>query len=774
MSSTTPITSSSTRKDRLFLSPRTQDINSSIFVGFFKLGDLKVYFTRLALSKGLDIKPQFGLQKYLPSSQPVLFQISAATKDEAKTLAKMAHDCGSLTFELSIVEKPPKVAKNNTSAQIVTADQKQSQTSNQPGSRLKPKADSTFGKVADLKTSLPAKNKESAIYAADGSTNMQPIPYQASFVSEQKNPKREQVSNLKTVSHHSQYAGQESNTFPSQDVLGDQANSKRAPVFPEVSKSPEERMDAHRTKSHNQNDLYEEPNWNPLSSEYWDGRIPVSNYHPAPVLLGQQSSIKPSSTSSQHSWSREAPPKNHYLSMQAQQGEVLGGFPYPETLPHGYPASIPGKGKNGPTYNQQQVFENQNVTLRDSISDASSTNQPQRRKTHINHHDNSVRNTTQHRPANLWETEHDFTSSGLSYVDEPRAVDLDLMSQSQSSIQTPSKHKPASHFVSSEINQSSVIRHWGAPISQALPISDQLNQPFLNFPGKPGVSLGSEAQTPSVLDSVSHDGHAKPIKDKSLLKKSKDKSSKEKNRKAGKDNETKDYSTLLQICYWPIHDLSEAWLQRIYKLAKKLKKIPHSMFGIKNSNPDEVEKDFLDIKELHPLGKFLKKSVQVDDARHDSSDDEQLPAKYDTSQFISLNYGQRDFGGIFVPKKYNIWRGVSSRAEESLIGAVSRGRLAMIDPDSSFEAKTSVLMQTNEDVLAIGRSFRESHLATQAPKMATNRGPIHCNHDTDFQEILEDDDELPGADEKGYSGDTAPSDEKGSNSRSAKTETSQQ
>ena len=132
MSSTTPITSSSTRKDRLFLSPRTQDINSSIFVGFFKLGDLKVYFTRLALSKGLDIKPQFGLQKYLPSSQPVLFQIHAATKDEAKTLAKMAHDCGSLTFELSIVEKPPKVAKNNTSAQIVTADQKQSQTSNQP------------------------------------------------------------------------------------------------------------------------------------------------------------------------------------------------------------------------------------------------------------------------------------------------------------------------------------------------------------------------------------------------------------------------------------------------------------------------------------------------------------------------------------------------------------------------------------------------------------------------------------------------------------------
>ena len=75
------------------------------------------------MKNGIDLKAHFGVQKYILYSKSIQFQIRTSTKDEAKFLAKLSHDCGSASFELIIVKKLSSTSKNdkNISTKVANA-----------------------------------------------------------------------------------------------------------------------------------------------------------------------------------------------------------------------------------------------------------------------------------------------------------------------------------------------------------------------------------------------------------------------------------------------------------------------------------------------------------------------------------------------------------------------------------------------------------------------------------------------------------------------------
>lgn len=170
------------------------------------------------------------------------------------------------------------------------------------------------------------------------------------------------------------------------------------------------------------------------------------------------------------------------------------------------------------------------------------------------------------------------------------------------------------------------------------------------------------------------------------------------------------YDTLLVSCYGQLGELSKPWLKRIYNLAEKLKEMPHDLFGRMRSEVSEAREllKFSNLNELHPLGKFIHKHPQLSSTVEDDSEIEDEPCqdKYDKSHLISLEFGHLNFGGNHVVHAYKPWKGVAEASEQILIGSVSRGRIAKLPEDAGFEDRATIIEQAHQDVLQWKTMFR--------------------------------------------------------------------
>lgn len=175
------------------------------------------------------------------------------------------------------------------------------------------------------------------------------------------------------------------------------------------------------------------------------------------------------------------------------------------------------------------------------------------------------------------------------------------------------------------------------------------------------------------------------------------------------------YDTLLSSCYEQGDDLSISWKRRIHALAEKLKERPYSLFNSlekQASEESEALRKFSGISELHPLGKFIHRepqSTETDTFREKYLDESRAYRhKYDQTNLVSLEFGHLNFGGNYVGTCYYPWKGVASVAEPILIASVSRGRLAKLPDDAGYEVKAEVIEQAHQDVIEWKRMFRSA------------------------------------------------------------------
>ena len=182
------------------------------------------------------------------------------------------------------------------------------------------------------------------------------------------------------------------------------------------------------------------------------------------------------------------------------------------------------------------------------------------------------------------------------------------------------------------------------------------------------------------------------------------------------------YNTALQISYGTADQLSPEKIKRIYTMAQKLKKKSYHMFERESLEYQQKELGaFSNIPELHPIGKFIAEHRHnpVDSAAGAS---DVRVAACGTTQFVCLDYGLRDFGGNFIQKEFNPWQGVSNKAEEILIGAVSRARLSTSEASSSLDSKLSTFWQAQEDVSNLQKKFRRWRMNLQSRNLAHSSG----------------------------------------------------
>ena len=214
----------------------------------------------------------------------------------------------------------------------------------------------------------------------------------------------------------------------------------------------------------------------------------------------------------------------------------------------------------------------------------------------------------------------------------------------------------------------------------------------------------------------------KEMKDSKESKENKDKKEK-KEKKSSKRPEsasissTDKYDTLLQICYGTSDELSATWIKRIYKLAENLKLMPHDLFGQARQEIDEVEhvKVFSDLAELHPLGKFVYKQPELETEPLNESDSEieneptrSNRTKYDQSNLVYLHYGHINFGGNHIVQDYQPWKGTIAATESILVGIVGRGRMSELPSDADYEVKAAAMEQAYSDVLEWKGMFRSN------------------------------------------------------------------
>lgn len=170
------------------------------------------------------------------------------------------------------------------------------------------------------------------------------------------------------------------------------------------------------------------------------------------------------------------------------------------------------------------------------------------------------------------------------------------------------------------------------------------------------------------------------------------------------------YDTLLVSCYGQPGELSRPWLKRIYNLAEKLKEMPQDLFGRMRSEVNEAGEllKFSNLSELHRIGKFIHKHPQIARIAEDDSEIEDEPChdKYDKSDLVSLEFGHLNFGGNHVAHEYKPWKGVAEASEQILIGSISRGRIAQLPQDTGFEVRATIIEQAHQDVLQWKTMFR--------------------------------------------------------------------
>lgn len=149
---------------------------------------------------------------------------------------------------------------------------------------------------------------------------------------------------------------------------------------------------------------------------------------------------------------------------------------------------------------------------------------------------------------------------------------------------------------------------------------------------------------------------------------------------------------------------------RLQRQALALRNKPYAMFQrnkLEHNTGDFVQ--FANLKDLHPIGKFIAERNE----RSETGFTENVIVKGAT-QFVCLEYGLRDFGGNFIPKEYNLWQGVSNKAEEILIGSISRARLQMSDEFSTLESKLCTFWQAQEDVSDTQKKARQLRESVQS------------------------------------------------------------
>ena len=166
------------------------------------------------------------------------------------------------------------------------------------------------------------------------------------------------------------------------------------------------------------------------------------------------------------------------------------------------------------------------------------------------------------------------------------------------------------------------------------------------------------------------------------------------------------HSSALQVCYNEGEKCSPLWTENIHNQAQKLKKRPYSIYESKyQAYRARNDNDFASIAELHPIGKFTveKEALKFDNCKYKSYDSRTLKG---STQFVCMDYGLSQFGGNLICQEYRPWKGVCSKVEDTLIGAVCLSRLAMADETATFDDKLCILWKAHDDVLSMQRKFR--------------------------------------------------------------------
>lgn len=780
------------------------------------------------MAKGYDIKPRFGLQKYISSNQPVQFQILAAIKEEAKALAKMSHECGKAIFNLKIVKKPtkpkdiskPKTTLTTSDSKSISASVQTTGNSNLKGEKGKPKAE----KPKDPLSMIPAEAKKNRVEGL----GIEPTQSITSF----SVPVEKRVSALETTKEQKNPSSIKSQKaqFDGQNI---DPRTRDIAAMPSLLWMQEHSSYEKRPESHQQTLNFIQPG---QQGQYFDQEYDWTERQGWPQMEPPHQVYEDFEQGQHEIDQYQFAAMPQWQPTQISKNHLSGHYPIPfndqyyntdETEMYYY-SNEPLQHNDEYTWSEPtqplNISEYQNVTLRGSISNASSSNQ-QTSRSNIQLSSEPNKRGQQHGATSGRVLDGaDRTSNGQAGTGEQRFFANVLSTQSTAAKLAVNRAKNSGNESEQAKDQLASIdgQHGRATVNKAA--SSKLPRGNNSASNIEVDSVSPTNDTANNIEKKKKSGDKDQSKSDKVKKKKDKDEKKDKDTKIGKDEKKSkedrkdktikvkknkeakeekkeklkeadvienDYSTLLQVCYWPVSELSEAWLKRIYKLAKKLRQRPSEL--LKRAQPDLLKEDlssFADIRELHPLGKFLTMPPRRSNVPLDSSDDECMPSKYDDSDLFQLPNGTRDFGGLFIPKEYNCWKGVSQKAEEILVGAVTKGRLGLIHSDSDFDLKSEIFFNTHEDVSNLGRLFREAHQESQ--RIFFSHAPVYDNCYSaerkvqnkflpqEDVEVIEEDDAIfqnykEFDDDNDYADHSTPSGEKCTEkTRSANTETASQ
>lgn len=688
---------------------------------YLTVGDLKVYFTQLAMENGLDLKLDLT-QRATSSRTFPLFRVFVSSLEEAKELAKMAHQVGHVCFRLVITLTPQnkrELLQNNQNVNEKAASKES------PTQRIQQQPQEMAPRVG---TGLQMNSAE-------------------------------QTSGL----HHSQIDRIHSG-YQSEEVRIIRSQNRKIATNEQLDKKINKRKQEIDLQSlWGQNQPQGKPNCTNLG--YSDFSGPAT--YPAPIQSWANNQVQPDQDVEHQHFQNLNVYQDQYMhdeqverNFDGHPTQNIGQLQYAgdrnqwsEGREVYFPQTQTGNRKgfieeNHPRHHQdkiclRKISDYQSYPADNSLSShsASGKNNSTSYGT-FNGYANKVRNVDQvlpplQNPENYQEIEPmafsgfkgqlkesnclDFQGSEVSNFEES-FCQRESSSQIQSQISTPSKTikiAPGILTVNPHTMSNKVQVVDGARLPN---LAKEANTIQTNYISPKTLEHGQDIKEPQ-RHHPSHYNEAMMLEDPALdddisltkppteekKKKPKTSSTKTESKKSKSSSSSTKYNSVLNICYGQREELSEAWLKRIYQLAEKLKEMPHNLFG---SSQDEIterleKRRFCGLPELHPLGKFMfphliSTLVEPDD----SYIEESVQPKYDSTTLIPLDFGLRNFGGNHFAAVYSPFVGTSEEGQEALIGVVSRARLSETEHHLNFEEKSSILDQSRSDVLEWATVFR--------------------------------------------------------------------
>jgi len=682
----------------------------------FNSRDLKVYFTQLAMEHGLALKVDLVQGQKASRSRPI-FRVLTSSIEEAKKLARTAHQVGSLSFRLVIS------SQRDETENINQLNPFQSYQGGEPF--IQPEADSS-----SISYSTHKNNQRQNVYPGQEYRENE-IDCQDNFSDFRiaRIPQKK-LKNTKLSESSSELPSKlnQFNTFINRDRFSDVSNdysqSAREHGFYRVQDQSQCNPNEHWEEEFTQQACGDHLPQNHLQTGQLNQAIQHQGNQERPFVqksnrnYHQNAEINPAFNNEQR-WDTQVRNRNVYHQMQNSSSDIQEFQKFPMD---GVNSSVnPGSERNNQAFGRNQH----------KINDQNMNHFSQKNgRSNMYHGQQSFANSEldegyySQRFVAGDQNCMDYLSSGPSLQEESYVLTRGA-SLNQSQYDTPSQRNISQY--SQHVNQygeninTQLIHTASMPVAQGERDSNRIHCPYETQVNIRNVSDASAqfksrnrpfaitGETPSLLSS-DHTQAYTPSEIKTVNTERKDKGeSKNKSRSGSPPSK---YDTLLITCYGKPEELSALWLRRIQKMAQNLKEMPHNMFGQMRSDKKEKEelKKFSDISELHPIGKFIhKKSQQLKSAEDDSElEEEQGHDKYDHTSLVNLEFGHVNFGGNHFVHEYVPWRGVSQNSEQILIGSVSKGRLAKLPADADFEIRALIIEQAHQDVVQWRTMFRSA------------------------------------------------------------------